>query len=127
MAMPTNANISQSVTPFNQLVHSHPPPNFASTDGAILLASWKQEVSMDLWEPIASSGEVLPTLWRNTLGNIITRLHVTAPNVDTAAEAFIKWVRADFNSQQATLPPMVDIDPGFNRNNIFHSHRVWNM
>lgn len=122
--MPTNANISQSITPFNQLVCSHPPPNFASTDGATLLALWKQEVNMDLWEPIASSGEVLPALGRNTLGNMITRLHVTALNVDAAAEAFIKWVRADFNGQQVVLPPMVDIDQGFNRNNIFHSHRV---
>ena len=55
------------------------------------------------------------------------RLHVTAPDVDVATEAFIKWVRGKLNDWQAILPPMVDIDQSFDLNNIFHSCRVWNM
>ena len=123
MATPANANFPQ----FDQLVHSRPLPNFALMDGATLLTSWMQEVSMNLWEPITSSGEVLPPVGRSLIGNAITRLHVTAPDVDIAAKVFINCVKAEFSGKRVILPPLVDVDQGFNLNNIFHSRRVWNM
>ena len=78
MVIPADANFPQ----FNQLVHSHPPPNFASMDGATLLTLWMQEVSMNLhvWEPITSSREVLPPVGRGLIKKAIrvsTLLHQT--------------------------------------------------
>ena len=65
---------------------------------------------MNLWKPITSSGEVLPPVGHGLIGNTITCLHVTAPDIDIAAKVFIDCVKAEFNGKRVILSPLVDVD-----------------